>query len=67
MLNEIDVKSIRRDLELTQVEFAKALGVSQSIISDWETKGPPKHGTARKLLLSFAIYGKALIGKDRAA
>lgn len=67
MLNEIDVKAIRRDLNMTQVEFAKALGVSQSIVSGWETKGPPKRGAARKLLLSFAVYGKALAETGRAA
>ncbi len=67
MLNEIDVKSLRRDLGLTQVDFAEALGVSQSAVSGWEKNGPPKRGAARKLLLSFALYGKAFVEKDRAA
>lgn len=30
------IKSIRRDLKLTQAEFAKAVGVRQATVSDWE-------------------------------
>lgn len=67
MVNDIDVKALRGSLGLTQAKFAEALGVSQAVVSKWETKGPPRRGTARKLLLSFALYGKALYQRGRAA
>lgn len=67
MVNELDVKSLRNGLGLTQAKFAEALGVSQAVISNWEKKGAPKRGAARKLLLSFALYGKVLYQKDHAA
>ena len=67
MVNEIDVRSLRTGLGLTQVKFAEALGVSQSVVSQWETKGPPKRGAARQLLLGFTRYGTSVYGKDRAA
>lgn len=67
MVNEIDVRSLRTGLGLTQVKFAEALGVSQAVVSNWETNGPPKRGAARKLLQSFALYGQSIVKKDRAA
>lgn len=67
MVNEIDVKSLRTSLGLTQVKFAAALGVSQAVVSNWENRGAPKRGAARKLLMSFALYGKSVFGKDGAA
>jgi DNA-binding transcriptional regulator YiaG len=67
MVTEIDVKSLRTGLGLTQVKFAEALGVSQSVVSQWEKKGAPKRGAARQLLLGFVRYGASAYAKDRAA
>lgn len=67
MVNEIDVKALRGTLGFSQAKFAEVLGVSQAAISKWETNGPPRRGAARKLLLSFALYGKAFYHKGHAA
>lgn len=67
MVNEIDVKALRASLGISQTKFAELLGVDQSTVSAWETKGVPKYGAARKLLASFALYGRAVFDKGRAA
>ena len=36
MLTGIDLKEIRLHFKMTQVQFAKAIGISQSAISTWE-------------------------------
>jgi DNA-binding transcriptional regulator YiaG len=64
---DINVKALRAQFELSQTQLAEALGVSQSAVSHWETRGVPKRGATRKLLMSFAHYGKSIYGKDRAA
>lgn len=66
MHQEIDVKAMRTRLGLSQKKFAELFGVDQSTVSEWETKGAPKRGTARKLLLIFAAGGVVLV-KGKAA
>lgn len=53
MEQQIDVKSIRAALGLTQAQLADAVGVDQSTVSNWEN-GQNPNGSARKLLRSLA-------------
>lgn len=46
-----NVKDIRRTTRLKQDEFAKALGVSTSLVQSWETQRRVPNGACRKLLL----------------
>lgn len=43
-MKPIDIKKLRLRLGLTQVEFAKLMGVNQATVSKWEV-----HGTASRL------------------
>ena len=45
-----DVHSLRSDLELTQVEFAQQLGVSQPLVAMWESGERKPSGPAAILL-----------------
>ena len=36
-MNDLDIKKIRTDLGLTQVEFAKRLGISMRTVQNWES------------------------------
>ena len=38
-MNGLDIKKIRTDLGLTQVEFAKRLGISMRTVQNWESGG----------------------------
>ena len=38
-MNDLDIKKIRTDLGLTQVEFAKRLGISMRTVQNWESGG----------------------------
>lgn len=53
MEQQIDVKTIRDQLGLTQGQLAEAVGVTQSTVSLWETKTTLPRGPARKILLSL--------------
>jgi DNA-binding transcriptional regulator YiaG len=48
------VKSLRRRLKLTQMEFGKLVGVTNLTISNWETKGS---GLTLKDKFKAAIFG----------
>ncbi len=45
-----DVKAIRTQLQVSQVEFAAALGTSVDTIKSWETKRRNPTGLAAKVL-----------------
>ncbi len=45
-----DVKAIRTQLQVSQVEFAAALGTSVDTIKSWETKRRNPTGLATKVL-----------------
>lgn len=46
--SDINIKTVRDDLGLSQTEFAKAFGVDQSTVSTWETKGLPRSVLVRE-------------------
>ena len=41
-MDRLDVKRIRAKLGLTQVEFAKACGVSKRTVDTWERESSPR-------------------------
>ena len=52
-MNDLDIKKIRTDLGLTQVEFAKRLGISMRTVQNWESGGAipeSKHEILRALM-----------------
>lgn len=53
MEQEIDVRSLRTNLGMTQTELGAAVGVDQSTVSLWETGTKPR-GPAKKLLQMLA-------------
>lgn len=64
-----EVRQIRTDLGMTQVEFAQALGLSNVvIISQWENDHHPPGSvmsSAIRLLAKRQAKGKAKKGKDQ--
>jgi putative transcriptional regulator len=60
---EIDVKSIRRSLRLSQVAFGARFGFSAAIVRDWEQGRAQPTAAARTLLLVIAREPEAV---DRA-
>ena len=58
MDQEIDIKSLRASLDMTQSELGAAIGVDQSTLSLWESGSRPR-GPAKKLLLLLAENGPA--------
>lgn len=48
-----DVKAIRASLNVSQIEFAKALGTSVDTIKSWETKRRNPTGLAAKVLATI--------------
>lgn len=44
------IKNVRESLNLTQVEFADRLGVSQATVSLWETGARRPTGSALKMI-----------------
>ena len=52
-MSDLDIKKIRTDLCLTQVEFAKRLGISMRTVQNWESGGAipeSKHEILRALM-----------------
>ena len=47
---EIDVRSIRKKLNMTQIAFAKAFGLSLSALRHWEQKRRTPEGPTRAYL-----------------
>jgi putative transcriptional regulator len=59
MTNQIDVKTTRTTLGLTQMQLAAQMGVDQTTISNWECgKSLPK-GPARIILAQIASIGRS--------
>ncbi len=50
----LDVKAIRRQVGMTQIEFAKAFGISVSTLRHWERGDRTPQGPARVLLTLVA-------------
>lgn len=52
---------------LTQTEFAKAIGVKQSQVSEWlKGKAKPGYDTLRKICLAYNLSADYLLGlKDK--
>lgn len=48
-----DVKAIRKQLNVTQVEFAEVLGTSVDTIKSWESKRRNPTGLAAKVLATI--------------
>lgn len=59
MKNSIDVRAIRKDLDLTQVELAHEMGVDQSTVSNWEQGHTSLRGPALRILLQLVAAKKA--------
>lgn len=56
---DFDIKKIRKELGMTQVEFAKKLGVDTKTVQNWEAGKPissSKHGLLRELALKPQKY-----------
>lgn len=54
MKHEINVKTLRDDLDMTQAQLAAEVGVDQSTVSLWETTGTTPRGPALKLLAQLS-------------
>ncbi len=52
---EIDVRSIRKKLNMTQTDFAKAFGLSLSSVRHWEQKLRTPEGPTRAYLKIISI------------
>jgi DNA-binding transcriptional regulator YiaG len=66
MKQDIDVKSIRSSLGVTQAQLAEVVGVDQSTVSNWENGQRPR-GPARIILskLTPKDFGPAPEGATR--
>jgi putative transcriptional regulator len=58
----IDVKAIRKQVGMTQMEFAAAFGISVSTLRHWERGDRMPQGPARVLLRVVAIAPHAVLG-----
>ncbi len=56
--SNVEVKSIRTQLNLTQVLFAQLLGVSAKTVEAWEKGTNKPNGTARRMLNLLKIDPK---------
>ena len=56
-----DVRRIRKDLGLSQSEFALLIGVSASTLQNWEQGRRQPEGPARALLRIAATHPEALL------
>lgn len=62
-----DVPAIRKELGLSQVQFAQFMGVSVSTLRNWEQERREPHGPARSLLLVAAKQPRAVREAFRAS
>jgi DNA-binding transcriptional regulator YiaG len=65
MDTQIDIKEIRRALDLTQAQLGEEVGVDQSTVSNWETGTIPR-GPARKLLAALAAKAAKVKARESA-
>lgn len=67
MTNDIDIKSIRSNLKMSQKEFADFLGSNAKTLHKWEQKTSRPSAAARTLLLIAAnrpdIIREVMLGK----
>lgn len=63
MTEELDVKSFRERLKVTQAQLAAQLGVDQGTVSNWETGKTSPNGPARRLMEQMQVAS----GSGRAA
>jgi putative transcriptional regulator len=61
VVENVDVKQIRNNTHLSQVKFAKVIGVSVRTLQNWEQGKRKPTGTARILLTVFDRKPKAVI------
>ena len=61
-----DIKTIRANLNLSQAQFAKTIGISVKTLQDWEQARRSPQGPARALLQIIATYPEILtkLAKD---
>jgi len=57
---DVDVRSIRRRLKLTQDEFSRRFGIPQGTLRDWEQGRRRPEGPARAFLLVIQHEPKAV-------
>jgi putative transcriptional regulator len=57
---DVDVRSIRRRLKLTQTEFAQRFGIPPGTLRDWEQGRRRPEGPARAFLLVIQHEPKAV-------
>ena len=62
----LDVESIRRQIGMTQIEFAKAFGISVSTLRHWERGDRTPQGPARVLLTLVAQAPDTILNLLRA-
>ena len=60
--NEVDVKAVRKKLDLTQQQFAARFGFSYDALRDWETKRRQPERAAR-ILLAVISYEPDVVRK----
>ncbi|EJF74806.1 hypothetical protein ME7_01400 [Bartonella birtlesii LL-WM9] len=62
-MNKIEVKQLRKRLNLTQDEMAALLGVNKSTVWRWEKYGIPSRGTVSYLLKSLCEKSRSPTSK----
>lgn len=50
----LDLKALRKSLNLTQAQLAEKVGVNLATVWRWENEGIPSRGSARAYLLKLA-------------
>ena len=59
---DIDLRAVREKIGDSQADFGARLGVNQSTVHRWETRGLPKHGTARNAVEKVVAELKPEVG-----
>lgn len=64
--NHYNIKTLRANLNLSQAQFAKTIGISVKTLQDWEQARRSPQGPARALLQIIAKYPEILakLAKD---
>lgn len=66
-VTRLDIKSIRRSLDVSQSQFARMIGVSVTTLQNWEQGRRAPHGPARALLKVASENPKAVLEALHAA
>ena len=67
MVPSVDVRDLRRRLDLTQDEFAAKFGFSRAVLRNWEQGRNQPDGAARVLLAVIDRHPEAVEDAIRAA